>query len=86
MSSGGDGKVELKKNIGVFGGVSLIIGVIVGSGIFVSPKGVTQEVGSIGLSLVIWVVCGIISIFGAVTYSELGCMIPKAVSFPSDTN
>lgn len=37
-----------------------------------------QEVGSIGLSIVIWVVCGLISIFGALTYTELGCMIPKA--------
>lgn len=31
-----------------------------------------------GLSLVIWIICGIISIFGAQTYAELGCMIPKA--------
>jgi L-type amino acid transporter 5 len=35
-------------------------------------------VKSIGVSLIIWIVCGIISIFGAQTYSELGCMIPKA--------
>ncbi len=41
-------------------------------------KGVIQEVGSIGLSIAIWVACGIISIFGALTYTELGCMIPKA--------
>ena len=41
-------------------------------------KGVIQEVGSIGLSIAIWIICGIISIFGALTYTELGCMIPKA--------
>lgn len=75
---GDNNKVELKKHIGLFGGVSLIINVIVGSGIFVSPKGVIQEVGSIGLSITIWILCGVISIFGALTYTELGCMIPKA--------
>ena len=41
-------------------------------------KGITEEVGSVGLSLIIWIVCGILSIFGAQAYSELGCMIPKA--------
>ena len=75
---GGSDAIKLEKNIGVFGGVSLIIGVIVGSGIFVSPKGVIVEVGSVGLSLIIWIVCGVLSIFGAQTYAELGCMIPKA--------
>jgi amino acid transporter len=69
---GGENKIELKKHIGVFGGTNLIISVIIGSGIFVSPKGVIREVKSIGLSLIIWIICGIISIFGAQTYAELG--------------
>jgi len=46
--------------------------------IFAYQKGVIQEVESIGLSLLIWIACGILSIFGAQTYTELGCMIPKA--------
>jgi len=78
MADNHNNRIELKKNIGLFGGVSLIINVIVGSGIFVSPKGVIQEVGSIALSILIWIICGLISIFGALTYTELGCMIPKA--------
>ena len=78
MADKDNNRIELKKNIGLFGGVSLIINIIVGSGIFVSPKGVIQEVGSVGLSILIWIICGLISIFGALTYTELGCMIPKA--------
>lgn len=36
------------------------------------------ETGSVGFALIIWVLCGIVSIFGAFAYAELGCMIPKA--------
>lgn len=74
----GDGKVELKKNLGLTNCVSLLIGLIIGTGIFISPKGVIQETGSVGAALIVWVVCGIFSIFGAISYTELGCMIPKA--------
>lgn len=76
MSDGG--RVVLKKNLGLSNCVSLLIGLIIGTGIFISPKGVIQETGSIGSSLIVWVACGVFSIFGAISYTELGCMIPKA--------
>lgn len=71
-------KIELKKTLGLFNCVSLIVGIIIGSGIFISPKGVIQEVGSIGLSLISWILAGLFSMCGAIAYTELGCMIPKA--------
>ena len=59
-----DGGTKLKRELGLFNGVGIIIGIIVGSGIFVSPKGVLLFAGSPGLAIVVWVVSGLISMVG----------------------
>merc|ERR1739844_150319 len=70
-------KVELKPRLGLVQGCNVIIGCIIGSGIFVSPGGVLKEVGSINMALTVWVASGIFSMVGAYCYAELGCMIKK---------
>lgn len=57
-------RVHLRREIGLLPAVSFIIGTVVGSGIFIAPKGVLMNSGSVGLSLLVWVLCGILSLFG----------------------
>ncbi|CAG0915577.1 unnamed protein product [Notodromas monacha] len=68
--------VRLKKELRLMEAVSVIVGLIVGTGIFVSPTGVLQETGSVGFAILVWVACGILSTMGAICYAELGTLIP----------
>nr|CAH0109206.1 unnamed protein product [Daphnia galeata] len=72
--------LELKRKVGLFSGVALIVGNMVGSGIFISPGGVLQRSGSVGLSLIMWAACGLLAIHqpGSLSYAELSTLIPKS--------
>ncbi|KAL4228203.1 hypothetical protein ACF0H5_013637 [Mactra antiquata] len=65
-------------HIGLFGAVTFGLGSMIGSGIFVSPTGALKSAGSIGMSLIIWAICGGINLLTALVYAELGCMMPHS--------
>lgn len=71
-----DGSLERHKTLTYLNGLSLIIGLIIGSGIFSSPGQVNSNAGSPGASLIVWVVAGLLAWTGAASYAELGGAIP----------
>lgn len=78
VQNSGDRKVELGKKVTLLRGIAIIIGTIIGAGIFISPKGILKNSGSIGVSLLVWIACGLLSLFGALCYAELGTCIKKS--------
>lgn len=69
---------SLRRALGVWGSTSIVVGTIIGSGIFLVPSTMIQRVGSTELVFVVWVVAGLISLAGALSYAELAAALPEA--------
>ncbi|XP_032527166.2 large neutral amino acids transporter small subunit 1 [Danaus plexippus] len=71
-------RVKMRKQLGLLEGVAIILGIIFGSGIFISPKEVLEKTGSVWGALSVWAVCGVLATLGAMSYAELGTALAKS--------
>ncbi len=71
-------KQEMKKSIGVLQGLALVVGMIIGSGIFLKPGVVLQDAGSPVMALIAWIVGGIVTLASALSIAEIAANVPKA--------
>ena len=69
---------NLPRALGLRHAIAIVVGTIIGSGIFLVPKEMMQAVGSAKVVYLAWIAGGILSIFGALTYAELGALKPQA--------
>ena len=68
----------VRRTLTLLDGVTMIVGVMIGSGIFISPASVLVNSGSVGFSLIVWSVGGVIALSASLCYVELGTMITKS--------
>lgn len=68
---------ELQKTIGLGSAITIVIGSIVGSTIFMKPATMAAQLGSPYMLLMVWLIAGVISLFGAMAFAELGAMMPE---------
>ncbi len=66
----------LKKRVNLFDGISIVAGAMIGSGIFIVSADIARNVGSPGWLMVVWMITGIITVIGAISYGELASMMP----------
>jgi basic amino acid/polyamine antiporter, APA family len=72
------GKAELRRDLGPWAAASIVVGTVIGSGIFLVPATMIQRVGSVQMVFLVWVVGGLLSLAGALSYAELAAAMPEA--------
>jgi len=69
---------QLLRALGLWETTAIVMGIMIGSAIFIVPAEVTREVGSERAALGVWIISGILSLFGALSFAELAGMFPQA--------
>lgn len=72
-------QTEMRREVTLFGGISVLAGIMIGSGIFYIGGIVLERAGmSLGLALLVWIIGGLVTLMSGICFAELGAMIPKA--------
>jgi APA family basic amino acid/polyamine antiporter len=71
-------KLDLVRGLGKWSSAAIVVGTMVGTGIFLKPAEMAADTGSLFLVLAAWVVGGVLSLFGALAFAELGAALPEA--------
>lgn len=69
---------SLRRALGLWSAISIVVGTVIGSGVFLVPSTMIRYVGSVRNLFIVWIVAGVLSLFGALTYAELAAAFPEA--------
>jgi APA family basic amino acid/polyamine antiporter len=69
---------ELRRTLSLRDLIFIVVGTVIGSGIFLTPGTVVQRAGTGGVALIVWIVGGVLSLLGALTFAELGAARPES--------
>jgi basic amino acid/polyamine antiporter, APA family len=78
LKSGSSSGPGFARELNLLDGVAIVVGTIIGSGIFLVPRSIAREIDSFGFVLLIWILGGALSLFGGLALGELGAMFPQA--------
>jgi len=71
-------RLDLKRDLGICSAASIVVGTVIGSGIFLVPNSMVKSVGSPAMVFAVWIAGGLLSLFGALSYAELAAALPQA--------
>ncbi len=71
-------RLELVRGLGAWASMAIVVGTMIGTGIFLKPAEMAREGRSVSIVFAAWIVGAVLSLFGALSYAELGAMLPEA--------